>query len=80
MPCKTSPTAPTKQNLPSGRIFVWWYAVTRTGDRRRPEEKNISGGDIFYDGRRLLLSKQATAMHSEKNRNRVTEAKLAIAE
>ena len=30
----------TKQNLPLGRFFVWWYAVTRTGDHRRREDKN----------------------------------------
>ena len=28
------------KNLPLGRFFVWWYAVARTGDHRRREDKN----------------------------------------
>ena len=65
-PCKTSPTAPIKQNLPSGRFFVRWYTVTRTGDRRRPEKRKMSGGHFSDDGRRLLLSKGSDSDYSEK--------------
>jgi len=34
--------------------------------RGRPEAKNISGGDIFNDGRRLLVSKGSDSDRGEQ--------------
>lgn len=55
------------------------------GDMRRerltvgmePEANNISGGDIINDGRRLLLSQQATALCSEKIATECPKLKFA---